>query len=75
MAAGAEGVLLVPPQDVTGLAEALVHLAAAPDERVRRGAIGQHQVFERFMVHKNMGMALDRLTQTVHRKNTCPYPA
>jgi glycosyltransferase involved in cell wall biosynthesis len=69
IAAGAEGVLLVPYQDVTGLAEALVRLAMAPDERVRRGAIGKDQVLERFMVQKNMAIALDRLTELVHRKN------
>jgi glycosyltransferase involved in cell wall biosynthesis len=73
IAAGTEGVLLVPPLDVTGLAEALVRLAAAPDERVRRGAIGQNQVLERFMVHKNTAMALDRLTKVVHMKNTRHY--
>jgi glycosyltransferase involved in cell wall biosynthesis len=69
IAAGAEGVLLVPLQDVTGLAEALVRLAAAPDERARRGALGKNQVFERFMMHKNMAIALDRLTDLVHMKN------
>jgi glycosyltransferase involved in cell wall biosynthesis len=69
IAAGAEGVLLVPPQDVTGLAEALVRLAAAPDERAQRGAIGKNQVLERFMMHKNTAIALDRLTDLVHRKN------
>jgi glycosyltransferase involved in cell wall biosynthesis len=69
LAAGAGGVLLVPPQDVTSLAEALVRLAAAPDERTRRGAIGKNQVLERFMMHKNIAIALDRLTDLVHRKN------
>jgi glycosyltransferase involved in cell wall biosynthesis len=69
IAAGAEGVLLVPLQDVTGLAEALVRLAASPDERARRGALGKNQVFERFMMHKNMAIALDRLTDLVHMKN------
>jgi teichuronic acid biosynthesis glycosyltransferase TuaC len=77
IAAGGEGVLLVPPQDVAGLAEALVHLAAAPDERARRGAFGKNQVLERFMVHKNTAIALDRLTEVVHMKNArnvCPGP-
>ena len=75
IAAGAEGVLLVPPRDVTGLAEALVRLAAAPDERARRGAIGKNQVLERFMVHKNIAIALDRLTEVVHMKNARQYSA
>jgi glycosyltransferase involved in cell wall biosynthesis len=75
IAAGAEGVLLVPPQNVTGLAEALVRLAAAPEERARRGAIGKNQVLERFMVHKNIAIALDRLTALVHRKNARQYSA
>jgi teichuronic acid biosynthesis glycosyltransferase TuaC len=69
IAADAQGVLLVPPQDVTGLAEELVRLAAAPEERARRGATGKNQVLERFMMHKNMAIALDRLTDLVHRKN------
>jgi glycosyltransferase involved in cell wall biosynthesis len=73
MAAGTEGVLLVPPQDVTGLAEALVRLAAVPDERARRGAIGKNQVLERFMVHKNMAIALDRLTEVVRMRHTRQY--
>jgi teichuronic acid biosynthesis glycosyltransferase TuaC len=75
IAASAEGVLLVPPQDVTGLAEALVRLAAAPDERARRGAIGKNQVLERFMMHKNIAIALDRLTDLVHMKNARHYSA
>ena len=69
LAASAAGVLLVPPQDVIGLAEALVRLAAAPDERARRGAIGKNQVLERFMMHKNMAIALDRLNEVVHMKD------
>lgn len=73
IAAGAEGVLLVPPQDVTGLAEALVRLAAAPDERAQRGAIGKNQVLERFMLHKNIAVALDRLTEAVCRRRTRQY--
>ena len=73
IAAGTEGVLLVPPQDVTGLAEALVRLAAVPDERARRGAIGKNQVLERFMVHKNMAIALDRLTEVVRMRHTRQY--
>jgi glycosyltransferase involved in cell wall biosynthesis len=70
IAAGTEGVWLVPPQDVASLAEALVHLAAVPDERARRGAIGKNQVLERFMVHKNIAIALDRLTEVVRRRET-----
>jgi len=73
IADGGEGVLLVPPQDVTGLAEALVRLAAAPDERAQRGAIGKNQVLERFIVHKNMAIALARLGDLVHMKNTQQY--
>jgi glycosyltransferase involved in cell wall biosynthesis len=70
IAAGTEGVWLVSPQDITGLAEALVRLAAAPDERSRRGAIGKNQVLERFMVHTNTAIALDRLTEVVRRRET-----
>ena len=73
IAAGTEGVLLVPPREVASLAEALVRLAAAPEERVRRGTIGKNQVLERFMVHKNTAIALERLTQTVHMKNARHY--
>jgi teichuronic acid biosynthesis glycosyltransferase TuaC len=73
IAAGADGVLLVPPQDVNGLAEALVRLATAPDERVRRGAIGKNQVLERFMVHKNIVIALDRLTEAVRMRQARRY--
>jgi glycosyltransferase involved in cell wall biosynthesis len=73
--AGTAGVLLVPPQDVTSLAEALVRMAAAPDERMRRGAIGKNQVLERFMSHKNIAIALERLTDLVHMKNARQYSA
>jgi glycosyltransferase involved in cell wall biosynthesis len=70
IAAGAEGVLLVPPQDVAGLAEALVRLAEAPDERARRGALGKNQVLERFMMHKNIAIALNWLTEVVRMNHT-----
>jgi hypothetical protein len=63
-------VWLVPPQDITSLAEALLCLAAAPDERARRGTIGKNQVLERFMVHTNTAIALDRLTEVVRRRET-----
>jgi glycosyltransferase involved in cell wall biosynthesis len=75
IAADAEGMLLVPPQDVTGLAEELVRLAAAPDERAQRGVIGKNQVLKRFMMHKNMAILLDRLTDLVHTKNARQYSA
>jgi len=73
IAAGTEGVLLVPPRETASLAEALVRLAAAPEERVRRGTIGKNQVLERFMVHKNTAIALERLTQMVYMKNARYY--
>jgi glycosyltransferase involved in cell wall biosynthesis len=61
--AGTEGILLVPPFDTALFAEAIVHLAAAPEARSRIGTRARHTVMERFMVRQNMAIALDRLSQ------------
>jgi glycosyltransferase involved in cell wall biosynthesis len=67
--AGSGGLLLVPPFDMVAFAEALVHLASGPDDRSRMGKIGAKQVMERFMVHKNMAIALDWLRKVTYRKH------
>jgi glycosyltransferase involved in cell wall biosynthesis len=59
--AGSAGLLLVPPLDAVSFAAALVHLAAAPDDRLRMGERGKSQVMERFMARKNLATALERL--------------
>lgn len=59
--AGSGGLLLVPPLDVASFAAAIVHLAAASDDRLRIGERGKNQVMERFMVRKNLAIALERL--------------
>jgi len=68
--AGTGGLLLVPPRDPVSLGEALAQLADSPSERARLGAIGNTQVMERFMVHKNSALALERLANVISRKRS-----
>ena len=62
------GIVLVPPFDATMFGEALVRLAAMPDERSRIAAIGKNRVMERFMIRQNMAIALEQLARVVHKK-------
>jgi glycosyltransferase involved in cell wall biosynthesis len=66
--AGSGGLLLVPPLNAVSFAAAIVHLAAAPDDRLRMGERGKNQVMQRFMVRKNLAIALERLCQITAMK-------
>jgi glycosyltransferase involved in cell wall biosynthesis len=65
---GTGGMVLVPPFDATSFAEALVHLAAVPNERLQMAAIGRNRIIGRFMVCKNMAIALEQLAGVVCKK-------
>lgn len=54
--------LVVPPLDVLKLADAFVQLAASPQDRTRIGREGKAQMMERFMLMKNMALAVERLS-------------
>jgi len=60
--AGTGALTLVPSQDTSRLGEAIVRLASDPKERDRTGQLGRRQVFERFLVQRNMATALKRLS-------------
>lgn len=59
--AGTGALITVPAFDCKLFAEAILRLSASPDERCRIGERGKAQVFDRFMVRKNMAAALERL--------------
>jgi glycosyltransferase involved in cell wall biosynthesis len=61
--AGTGAVVTVPPFSSTLFAETILRLAALPDERRRIGERGRSRVLDRFMVQKNMAVALERLAQ------------
>ena len=63
-----EALLMVPPFDSELFSEAILRLAASPDERVRIGEIAKGQVMGRFMVRKNMAKALDHLVQVIEER-------
>jgi glycosyltransferase involved in cell wall biosynthesis len=62
------GIMLVPPFDATLFGEALVRLAAVPNERSRMAVIGRNRIMERFMVRKNLTIALEQLVRMVCKK-------
>ena len=64
---GSEGLIAVPPFDVTLFSKAILNLASSPDDRIRIGRLGRAQVMDRFMVQKNMAQAFERLSQLVKR--------
>jgi teichuronic acid biosynthesis glycosyltransferase TuaC len=58
---GTGAICLVPPLDSKLLGEAILRLAANPDERKRLGTKAKAHVMDRFIVRKSMGEALRRL--------------
>jgi glycosyltransferase involved in cell wall biosynthesis len=65
--AGVGALVSVPQLDTTLFAEAIVRLAASPQERERLGEIGKGRVLESFMVKKNMARAFQQLSHIVDR--------
>jgi teichuronic acid biosynthesis glycosyltransferase TuaC len=63
-------VVLVPPFDTTRLSEAIVRLAASPDERARIGKIGKRRVLDGFMARKSMAIAVARLAGIRDQKSS-----
>jgi glycosyltransferase involved in cell wall biosynthesis len=68
--AGTEGLVVIPPFDAVLFAEAIVRLAASPNDRARIGEKGRVQVMERFMVRNSMAEALRRLSELVQRRRS-----
>jgi hypothetical protein len=66
--AGSEALVLVPPLDLRLFADAILRLAASPDECTRRGEKGRALVTDRFMVHKSMAKALAQLTEVIQKR-------
>jgi glycosyltransferase involved in cell wall biosynthesis len=59
---------LVPPLNSASLAEALLRLAASPNERSRFANVGREQVMKRFMVRTNMREACAHLAKIVSER-------
>ena len=55
---GRSGILMVPPFNATLFSEAILRLAQSPQERISIG-----EVMNRFMMHKNMTKAVQRLAK------------
>jgi glycosyltransferase involved in cell wall biosynthesis len=66
--AGSGCLVAVPPLDPKLLADAILRLAACPDERARVGQKGKAIVMERYMVNKSMAEALRRIAQVVRSR-------
>jgi glycosyltransferase involved in cell wall biosynthesis len=67
---GTGGITLVPPLDSKLFAEAILRLAACPDERVRVGQRGKAIVMERYMMTKSMAAALERISQLTTKRQS-----
>jgi glycosyltransferase involved in cell wall biosynthesis len=64
---GTGGLVLVPQFEVKPFADAILRLAASPDERRRVGEKGRKVILERFMMDKNMAESLRRVRKLVNR--------
>jgi pentatricopeptide repeat protein len=67
--AGTEALVMVPRFDPSALSDALLHLAASHEMRVRIGEQGREQILNRFLVQNNMRKAVQLLTQMI--ENNC----
>jgi glycosyltransferase involved in cell wall biosynthesis len=56
------GLVAVRPFDHMLFAEAILWLAASPEERAQIGQKGRAQVMDRFMIRKNLACTLQRLS-------------
>ncbi|MFQ5852776.1 MAG: glycosyltransferase family 4 protein [Candidatus Binatia bacterium] len=66
--AGTGALITVPPLDPTLFSEAVLRLAARPDERLRIGEIAKAQVMDRFVVRRNMAKALEQLSGLIQER-------
>jgi teichuronic acid biosynthesis glycosyltransferase TuaC len=60
---GTRALITVPPFNSKLFGEAILRLADSPDERARTGQAGRERVLDRYMVRKNMAIALERLAR------------
>jgi glycosyltransferase involved in cell wall biosynthesis len=68
--AGSGGVALVPPFDSKMLGEAILRLAASPDERMRLGQAGRAMVMNKYSVTRNMAAALTSINPLVAKNRS-----
>jgi teichuronic acid biosynthesis glycosyltransferase TuaC len=68
--AGAGALLAVPVLDVGALSDAIVRLAASPDERVAIGERGRARVMDRYMVANSMREAVGQIGQLLERRRS-----
>jgi glycosyltransferase involved in cell wall biosynthesis len=66
--AGRNGLFLVPPFNSNLYSEAILQLAASSDRRVQMGERGRSEIMNRFMVKKNMALAVQHLTHVVEKQ-------
>jgi glycosyltransferase involved in cell wall biosynthesis len=73
---GTGAIILVPPFDPALFAQALRPLVDSPADRARIGAIGRKQVFDRFMVGRNMASVMTEIKNLVGdwSRSATPYP-
>jgi glycosyltransferase involved in cell wall biosynthesis len=64
--------LLVPAFDSRQYSEAILRLAASPDDRSRIGEMGRRRVYDRYMVKTNMAVAFERLLELVKKQSRRP---
>jgi len=62
---GRGGLLTVPPFNATLFSEAIIRLAKSPQERTSIGERGKAKVMDRFMMQKNMPIAVQNLAKMV----------
>jgi glycosyltransferase involved in cell wall biosynthesis len=60
----------VPPLDTAGFSDALLRLARSPAHRAQIGQLARRRVMDRFMVKKNMALALQRLSHLVEKRHS-----
>jgi glycosyltransferase involved in cell wall biosynthesis len=65
--AGSGALMTVPPFDASLFAQAILRLAASPQEREQMGKRGATRVRENFLLEKNMAQVLQRLAQESKR--------
>ncbi|MDH3601001.1 MAG: glycosyltransferase family 4 protein [Candidatus Tectomicrobia bacterium] len=68
--AGSSALAVVPPFDTARFAEELLRLASSQVERVVMGEKGKAQIFERFMLHKNIAKAFVQIEKMVANHHT-----
>lgn len=68
---GGKKVLIhVPPFDITSFSKAILKLADSPEDRLHLGRKGERCIRERFLVRKNMAIALRQLERVIQEHHT-----